>query len=50
MVWKKTIATDHTEGEPPSRGSTMRGEHRLHGEEQERAREHGRHEHREEQG
>jgi len=22
MVWKNTIATDHTEGEPPSRGST----------------------------
>ncbi len=24
MVWKNTIATDHTDGEPPSRGSTMR--------------------------
>ena len=23
MVWKNTIATDHTEGEPPSRGSTI---------------------------
>src|SRR5258708_2495671 len=23
MAWKKTIATDHTEGEPPSRGSTI---------------------------
>src|ERR1700681_970087 len=23
MVWKKTIATDHTEGEPPNRGSTI---------------------------
>jgi hypothetical protein len=24
MVWKNTMATDQTEGEPPSRGSTMR--------------------------
>src|SRR5258708_18384301 len=23
MVWKNTIATDHAEGEPPSRGSTI---------------------------
>ncbi len=23
MLWKNTIATDHTEGEPPSRGSTI---------------------------
>src|ERR1700681_253627 len=23
MVWKNTMATDHTEGEPPSRGSTI---------------------------
>src|ERR1700681_2390371 len=23
MVWKNTIATDHTDGEPPSRGSTI---------------------------
>src|ERR1700724_3536443 len=23
MVWKNTIAADHTEGEPPSRGSTI---------------------------
>jgi len=24
MVWKNTMATDHTEGEPPNRGSTKR--------------------------
>ena len=24
MVWKNTMATDQTDGEPPSRGSTMR--------------------------
>src|SRR4051812_16602127 len=23
MVWKNTIATDHTDGEPPKRGSTI---------------------------
>src|ERR1700722_4663876 len=23
MLWKNTIAADHTEGEPPSRGSTI---------------------------
>ena len=24
MVWKNTMATDQTDGEPPSRGNTMR--------------------------
>jgi hypothetical protein len=24
MVWKKTIATDQTDGEPPNLGNTMR--------------------------
>ena len=24
MDWKNTMATDHTDGEPPSSGSTMR--------------------------